>query len=195
MSDFNYTHDKENFKIKVQTPYNAEFVKKARNIRGSWDKETSEWVFDDSVEDYVKDALMECYGTTGEGIVEICSILIKDKYICGDKGPAELFGRTIARAFGRDSGAKLGDDIIWISGDYNSSGSMKNWSTRVDGTFEIQNFPLPRTEFEDVQKAIQEGWCEIKMPKRKRTQEQIQEDIDKYENILKELREELNSLK
>ena len=72
---------------------------------------------------------------------------------------------------------------------------MKNWYTEVvDATFEIQNFPLPRTEFEDVQTAIAEGWCEIKFPKKKRTAEEIQADIDRYSAILDVLKSELKSL-
>ncbi len=189
---FSYTHDTINGIISVKTPYNEKFVQKARNFRGNF-KEGA-WHFDDSIEDYVKAALMECYGTTGEEPVEYCSLLIKDYRGSGDRRPVELFGRTIARAFGRDSGAKLGDDIIWIDGTYNSGGSVKNWRTYVDGTFEIQKFPLPRTEFEDIQKAIQEGWCEIKMPKKKRTREQVQADIDKHTAILEELRNELSTL-
>lgn len=162
MSEFNYTHDKSNFQIRVKTPYDPDFVNRCRNLRGKFDKQTSEWVFDDSIEEYIKDALMEVYGTTGEGRVETVNLLIKDYYKIAGKGPVTLFGRTIARAYGRDSGAKLGDGIIWISGDYGSGGSVKNWSTHVDGTFEIQNFPAPRLEKEDVQKAITDGWCIVK---------------------------------
>ena len=195
MSDFNYTHDKENYQIRVKTPYNAGFVSKARNLRGSWHKKTEEWVFDDSIEEYVKAALIQFYGTTGEGVVETCTLLITDFSAWERTGPVDLFGRTIARAFGRDSGAKLADDIIWIDGKYKSGGSVKNWCTEVENaTFEIQNFPLPRTEFEDVQSAISEGWCKIKIPKRKRTREQIEADIIKYEEILNQLRSELSEL-
>lgn len=148
-------------KIKVTTPYNKDFVEKARNFRGKWHKEA--WWFDDSILEYVRDAMMEVYGTTGEQPVEYCSLLIKDYSDEAQRGPVELFGRVIARAFGRDSGAKLGEDIVFISGDYRSGGSVKNWYTELrDATFEIQNFPLPRTEKEDVQKAIKDGWCEIK---------------------------------
>lgn len=188
-----YTHDQINGVIIVKTPYNKNFVDKARNLRGSWKKEA--WVFDDSIEDYVKDALIECYGTTGEEVVEYCSLVITN-YSGYERGrPLELFGRTIARAYGRDSGAKLGDNIIWISGKYRSSGSVKNWSTDVENaTFEIQHFPLPRTKFEDVQDAISEGWCSVKMPKKKRKPEDIQADIDKYKAILEELKNELNNV-
>ncbi len=194
MSDFNYTHDTANYQIRVKTPFNKEFVTRARNLRGSWDKKTEEWVFDDSIEDYVKSAMMEIYGTTGEETVEMVNLVIKDYTESVFCAPVQLFGRTIARAFGRDSGAKLGAGIVFISGDYTSGGSVKNWKTLVDGTFEIQNVPLSRTDFADIQEAIADGWCEIKKPKRKRTAEQIQADIDKHTAILNDLKNELKNL-
>lgn len=193
MFEFKYTHDKENFQIRTKTPYNKNFVEKARNLRGKWDREVEEWVFDDNIEDYIKKALLECYGTTGEGVVETCNLLIKEQTLDQKWGSVELFGRSIARAFGRNSGAELCNGIIWLSGEYKSGGSMKNWYTEIeDGTFEIQEFPIERTKFEDVQTAIKEGWCEIKTPKKKRTKEEIESEIKKYEKILEELKTELN---
>ncbi len=194
MKDFNYKHDAINGIIEVVTPYNKEFVSKARNLRGKWDKSKSAWIFDDSIEEYVKQVLIECYGTTGEEPVQTCSLLIKDYTSHGYKMEVELFGRTIAKAFGRDSGAKLGDNIIWISGTYESGGSVKNWSTDVEkATFEIQNFPIPRTEFDDIKQAIEEGWCEIKILKKKRRQEEIEADILACKNRLAELENELTA--
>lgn len=190
---FKYTHNEKEGIISVVTPYDPKFVAKARNLRGKW--KDGAWHFDDSIEDYVKNALMDCYGTTGEGPVELCSLVISNWSDYGDCKPVELFGRTIAKAWGRDSNAKLGDNIIWIDGQYTSGGSVKNWRTRVeDATFEIQNFPLARTEFRDVQTAISEGWCEIKTLNKKRTAEQIQAEIDKYETLLSELKNKLNIL-
>lgn len=150
-------------KVKVTSPFNAEFVAKCRNFRGKFNKAEGAWYFDDSIIDYVRDAMIEIYGTTGEQPYENCTLLIKNWTGYGNREAVTLFGRTIARAFGRDSGAKLGEDIIFISGSYDSGGSVKNWRSEVDdGTFEIQNFPLPKTETQEVQEAIQEGWCIIK---------------------------------
>lgn len=155
-------------KVKVTSPYHPDFVAKARNFRGKFNKAENAWYFDDSIINYVREAMIQYYGTTGETEIEYCSLLIKNLSDSMDKGPYTLFGRTIARAFGRDSGARLGDDIIFISGSYDSGGSVKNWDTRLhEATFEIQNFPLPATELEEVQEAINAGWCVIKTKKPK----------------------------
>ena len=106
-----------------------------------------------------------------------------------------LFGRTIAKASGRDTGARLGDDIIWLSGNYTSGGSTKYWKTIVEnGNFEIQNFPVARTTFDDVQQAIAEGWVEIKVTETKRSKEEIESEIAILKEKLAKLEEELNNL-
>lgn len=192
-TDFSYKS--ENGMIEVISPYNKEFATKARNLRGKWDASKSAWIFDESVEDYLRKALLDCFGVTGEEPVEMCSLLINDLTTYADRSAVELFGRTIAKAYGRDSGAKLGDDIIWISGKHKSGGSVKNWRTEViDATFEIQNFPVERTKFQDVQEAISEGWCEIKISKKKRSREEIAADIEACKIRLSELEKELESL-
>ena len=185
---------KQDGKIIVTTYYNRKFASKARNLRGQWDSVKKAWVFDESVEEYVKQALIDIFGVTGEIQYETCSLLIKDFTAWETRGEVELFGRTVARAFGRDSGAKLGDDIIWVSGSYHSGGSVKNWTTEVEnGTFEIQNFPLERTKFDDVRKAVEDGWCEIKVNKKKRSREEIESEIAALKSKLSELEEELKN--
>ncbi len=192
---FDYKRNLKYGEIEVVTPYDRDFVAKARNLRGKWDKAKEAWIFDDSIEDYVKKALIDVYGTTGEEPVEYCSLLIKDFSSRGEKEDVSLFGTRVAVAWGRDSGAKLGDNIIWVAGSYTSGGSMKNWYTNVENaTFEIQDFPLPRTTFDDVQEAIKEGWCEIKQTKKKRKKEDIEADIEKHEAVLEALKNELNNL-
>lgn len=178
-------------KVKVESPYNEKFVNRARNLRGSW--RGGAWWFDDSIIDYVRELMMECFGTTGETPYDECELLVSNFSDFSGCSPVVLFGRTIARAYGRDSGARLGDDIVLISGNYNSGGSVKNWRTEIrDATFIIKNFPVPSLELPSVKTAIKEGWCEVKYPKKKRKLEDIQADIEKYKSILDELEKELN---
>lgn len=178
-------------KVKVLSPYNKEFVERARNLRGVWKNDA--WWFDDSIVDYVRDALNEIFGTTGEVPYENCTLLITNFSDFTYQGPVTLFGRTIARAFGRDSGAKLGDDIVFISGNYDSGGSVKNWTTVVDdATFEIHNFPLPMTERTEIKSAIAAGWCEVKLNQKKRSREEIETEIAELEARITDLKKELD---
>ena len=185
---------KENGMLVVSTPYNSEFVNRAKNLGGRWDAKNSTWVFDESVEDYVKQTLLDIFGVTGEASYETCSLIVRNFTKNAKKSGVELFSRTIAIAFGRDTGAKLGDGIVWIDGKKVSDGSYKNWNTYIENaTFEIQDFPIERTKFEDVQKAISEGWCEIKIVKKQRTREEIEAEIANLKNRISELEHELSN--
>ena len=65
--------------------------------------------------------------------------------------PIVLFGKEIARAWGRDSGAKVGEDVTLLSGNVHSGGSLANWRTEIDkGTvLKIRNLPRKALEIEN----------------------------------------------
>ncbi|MBN1989412.1 MAG: hypothetical protein JW783_08455 [Bacteroidales bacterium] len=179
-------------KVKVITPYNADFVQKCRNLRGTF--KNGAWWFDDSIIDYVREAMIQFYGTTGETSYETCSLLISDYTQYGQRTPCILFGRTIAKAFGRDSGARLGEDIVLLEGEVRSGGSVKNWETCIsDATFLINNFPIPSLELPEVKAAIEEGWCEVKPNKKKRPAAEIEAEITELEKRIESLNAELLS--
>ena len=185
-----------NGQVKVQTPYNAEFVTKAKNLGGKWDTLSKTWIFNENVLDYVKEILIQIYGVTGETTYQTCTLIVKNYSAEIMNNAVELFGRTIARASGRDTGVSLGESIVWINGKKESGGSTKYWKTIVENaTFEIQDFPVERTKFQDVQKAIAEGWVEIKgAAAQKRSREEILAEINALEEKLTNLKEELNNL-
>ncbi len=180
--------------IIVYTPYHAEFVAKARNFRGKWDKPRGAWIFDDTIIEHVREAMIQFFGTTGEVPYDNCTLVIENYDASCLTGPVVLFGRIIARAFGRDSGAKLGDDIVLISGSVDSSGSVKNWSTTVNkATLHIKNFPLPGTELPEVKQAIEEGWVKVIRNTKKRPETEIREEITALLARIDELKKELES--
>lgn len=186
---------RENGQVRVQTTYNSEFVTKAKNLGGKWDNNSKSWIFNESVLDYVKEILTQIYGVTGETPYATCTLVVKNYSAEVVTGAIELFGRTIARASGRDSGVSLGDGIVWINGKKESGGSTKYWKTIVEnGFFEIQDFPVERTKFEDVQQAIAEGWVEIKGGTQKRSKAEILAEISTLEEKLANLKAELNNL-
>lgn len=191
-------HIKIDGELKVTTPYNADFVAKCRNFRGKWKKEENAWYFDDSIIEHVRKAMIDFFGTTGEKPYNNCILEVCNFTHSAMTAPVILFGRTIAKAFGRDSGARLGDDIVLIDGDIDSGGSAKNWSTNIiNATFRINNFPEPSLDLPEVKKAIDEGWVKvIKDDKNKRSEKEIRADIAdllaKVDELQKEL-EELNN--
>lgn len=147
-------------KFKVMSPYNQEFIAKARRYHGRW--KTDRWWFDDTALDMIREILVEMWNTTGEVPYENCCLLIQNHTKSAPRGPVYLFHRMIARSYGRTSKTILGTDIHYIGGKVRPGGNWVNWETRlIEATFEIRNFPLPATLLPDVQQAIAAGWCKV----------------------------------
>lgn len=180
--------------IYVVSPYNEIFVQKAHNLRGKFN--AGVWIFDDSLIDYVREIMIEIYGTTGEKPFDTVTLVVKNYSNWNVRGTITLFGKSIARAFGRDSGARLCDDIVFIDGIYRSGGSVKNWYTELkDATFEIHNFPEPSLCLPDVKKAIEEGWVIVKNNVKTRSIEKIKSEIEECNKRMDELKSELENMK
>ena len=71
---------------------------------------------------------------------------MQDKEVYHDD--IRLFGKTIASAYGRDSGAKLGKDAVLIKGNACSGGSVKNWRTIIVAESVILLNNVPRQMYE-----------------------------------------------
>jgi hypothetical protein len=132
--------------VRVVSPYNANFVASAKSIGGKWSSDA--WVFDIRDEHRVRELCRDIYGDDGlaADLVTLKIEWVKDGF--ADKGPITVAGRPIARAFGRDSGAKLAEGIVNLAGEFGSGGSMKNWGTTVDaGTIVlVRDFPRAKAE-------------------------------------------------
>lgn len=150
-----------NEKIAVFTPYTSRFVKKARDLQGEWSDTRKAWIFHQEELCDVKNALLKIYGEDGATPVEYCTLHITNYNKSVSLKGVELFGRSIAYATGKRSGAKISDDIIWLEGEYNSGGSNAYWETIItNGEFKIKNFPITLIN-KKVKDAIEEGWCKI----------------------------------
>lgn len=114
-------------KISVVSPFNSDFVKDARNLGGNWSG--GAWVFDAREEADVRAACMKHYGEDGftKDTIDVLVTFMTEKF--ANRKPIVLFGRTVARAVGRDSGARIGNGVVLKSGGFKSGGSVKNWET------------------------------------------------------------------
>lgn len=126
----NITVRVENGRVYVRSPWNEEFVKDAREqLSGKFI--AGEWVFDVFNEQRVRKLLMELYGCDGI-TTDTCTVrVVLDEDDDAKQGPICVYGRPIARATGRDSGATLSPGIVLVEGSFTSGGSMKNWWTKV----------------------------------------------------------------
>ncbi|MDK9763283.1 hypothetical protein KI743_14860 [Vibrio sp. D420a] len=122
--------------VSLKADYNSLLVKKCRKLGGSWDKEQKAWIFPGFVADKVEE-LDEVYNSAPVTL-EITAIEEIREY---GKG-IEFLGRPLCRAFGRDSGALIDNDIALISGHATSGGSQKNWATILEEN-SVLRFRIP----------------------------------------------------
>lgn len=74
--------------------------------------------------------------TAAESIMQKISDTIRvratfEETVSEYKSPVRCLGVTIAKASSRDSGAYVPSEVVYIEGEADSGGSMKNWRTNV----------------------------------------------------------------
>lgn len=121
-------------KALVTTPYSAEFVKKIKSIGGArWNAKAKAWEIPAGSVDTARAFMMEVYGesdiSTATAKVDV-RIEAMERLI-GYREAYSIMGRTIAQAWGRDSGARIGDGVDFLNDSPESGGSAKNWTTEI----------------------------------------------------------------
>ncbi len=127
----------------ISAPYNPEFVNRIKAMGGRWEASSRRWSVQDNAVDAVRAMMLDIYGENDETPAAERVTLVVHAVDGADalRGAITLAGKTIAKAFGRDSGAKIGDDVAFISGAPYSAGSAKGWFTVIPAgaTFEVYN--------------------------------------------------------
>ena len=92
--------------------------------------------------------MMDIYGETDqEPAAETVTLVIEfSKDVIGQHAPITIAGKTIAAAFGRDSGAKVGDDAAFISGEPRIDGSARNWTTVIPAGSVVEVYNVPKAK-------------------------------------------------
>ncbi|OQA07948.1 MAG: hypothetical protein BWY65_01679 [Firmicutes bacterium ADurb.Bin373] len=139
-----------NGKIAVETPYNPEFVSKIKKAGGRWNASSKTWECDERSVEAVRAIMREVYGMDDmpQELVTV-RVTVGDRNISKHTGPVVLFGRTIASAYGRDSGAKIGEGVCFEAGGCTSGGSVKNWYTVIESGSIITIYDVPRRAVEE----------------------------------------------
>lgn len=131
--------------IHVYSPYNPEFPAAAKQLGGRWNAAEKCWTFDSRDEQNVRDLCIEIYGTDGTESNLVTVRITANRDLESDYcNGYYMFGRQIARATGRDSGAFPCDGVVVLEGrKFRSGGSRKNWKTIIrQGTiFEVRDVP------------------------------------------------------
>lgn len=171
------------YRLRVSSPYHPDFPAAARKLGGSWQASDREWSFDPRDEARVKALCKACYGADGtEDGSELATVRVDlDAFSYGycaehpdctahARGScrreinrdfikdSEIFfcGRLIAKVWGRDGDARLGDGVVVIAGSFGSGGSKRYPRIRWDsGTVvEIRDVPRSVAEAADEYKGV-----------------------------------------
>jgi hypothetical protein len=141
--------------LSIASPYHPGLPAGAKKLGGKWNRGEKVWIFDIQDEALVRDLYLSIYGEWDEPMdLVTVQVTVSDK-IKEYAGSIYFGGREITRAYGRDSGAKIGDGVIITSGGFTSGGSVKNWAAVIQSgsVFEVRKFPRAMAE-----KIIQDGW-------------------------------------
>jgi hypothetical protein len=118
----------------VFTPYNAEFVRRIKNAGGRWNGSSKCWTVPASAVDAVREIMRDVYGRDDVDAGDAVKVrLTFERRASGSYcEPLTIYGHTIAKAYGRDSGAKPGTGVFFVKGKPSSGGSAKNWLSYAD---------------------------------------------------------------
>jgi hypothetical protein len=119
----------------VYTPYNAAFVSAIRKIGGArWDAGSKAWMVPTASLPQVRAIMRDVFGEDDQ--LDTCkrvTVRLTFREICSAEcRPVEILGKTVSKAYGRDSGARPGDDVAFEAGGPRSGGSAKNWRSVVE---------------------------------------------------------------
>ncbi|MCC5518950.1 hypothetical protein BCT65_018080 [Vibrio splendidus] len=122
---------KESGLLTLESRYNTYLIEKCRALGGQWDKSSQSWMFSGLIAEQV-DELDYIFNSSKIAV----EVTVDENYdVYEAKGQLCCLGYPVARAFGRDSGAKVEEKIGILAGGFTSSGSVKNWATQAeDGT-------------------------------------------------------------
>lgn len=118
----------------LYTPYSKEFVKEIKSIGGAkWSSSKSCWMIPNEAQDIAQKMMMRIFGEDGEAKQAKLTIRLtmEESQYSDYCSSYTLLGKTVARAFGRDSGARPGEDAIFEEGKPTSGGTTRKWYTKV----------------------------------------------------------------
>lgn len=146
----------------VVSPYDKEFVRLARSLGGRWRNER--WMFPAGAMDRVRAALHRVYGWSESATLDRAVLHLRAREtIVAQCDGIRLGGRTIAYAWARDSGARLGEGVLSRNAPsdtswYGSGGSLQYWTTWVREGAEFEMLEV----YGEVARRLTDGTCKVK---------------------------------
>lgn len=179
---------------RIESPYNPDFVNRVKKMGGKWSAEGKVWIVDARNVEAVRVAMREVYGMD-DMPTDLVSVRVTcSKPVLVWHGPVVVFGRIVASARGRDSGARIGEGVAFLKGRAKSGGSVKNWETIVEADSEIIIHDVPRTAVEEGLGVYEGMEYEILEPPTNGRREQLEKEKACLLARLAEIEKELEGL-
>lgn len=150
MSEFSITVTSG--KASVYTPFNRDFVDKIKLMGARWNPAARCWQVDECIVPDVREAMRSVYGRDDQPVAEVVDVeLTFDESVCEGKGPVTILGRIVASAWGRDTGARVGDGVMFVKGRPDSGGSRAHWETYIPAGCVVKLLKVPKMATEDAE--------------------------------------------
>ena len=140
-----------NGKAHITSPYNTEFIAKVKEMGGRWDASNKTWAISQDLVEEAREIMRDVYGMDDQQTdTETTDVRIKfvDDVESGYRAGINIMGREIAKAWGRDTGARTGDGVVFVAGKPESGGSANHWKTIIPAGCEIVIKGVPVTKLE-----------------------------------------------
>lgn len=144
----------------LYTPYSKQFVSEIKGIGGAkWNRDSSCWSIPSDALDIAKGIMLKVYGDNGDEKQPTLTVRVdvESSQYSEFCDAYTLLGKTVARARGRDSGATIGEDVIFEKGKPTSGGSAKNWYTKVPEGSVIRLSNVSMSLWEEFKASSHEG--------------------------------------
>ena len=146
-------------KVELYTPYNADFVKAIKALGGArWNGSKRCWTISEDMLPQARQIMMDVYGYTDEEQGETITVKVtftKDVYEECDS--VVILGKTVARAYGRDTGAKPGEDVLLQEGTLASGGSRANWRSIVRAGAVVTLYNVSKALYDAKKDSLPDG--------------------------------------
>lgn len=133
----------------IESPYNTEFISKIKTIGAArWNPSKKVWQIPAEHIDLARNMMRQVYGECDlpEDIKYVTVELHFDEECRSNScAPILIFQKEIARARGRDTGAMVGEDVIFTEGKPTSGGSLANYITIIPAGAIATVYNVPET--------------------------------------------------